>query len=173
MEMSDEEWVKVATGDDAMVAELLLMFKQVKPTAVISKKALSVEWKVRQRRSKAVTVQSKKQAPPRASPTTPLSWSGATSVSGGGGGCGGGGGDGDGGEGSGGGGGGGFDGFPEEESSRPSLTPHPPKRSETPRSKVRITLSMQSHETHSLSLHRLLHLRVSSMFPFLSPVLSG
>lgn len=137
--MSDEEWVKVATGDDAMVAELLLMFKQVKPTvgaaaasmpsqpAMISKQPLSVEWKVRQRRSKAVTVQSKKQAP-RASPTTPLSWSGATSVSGGGGGGGGGVG--------GGGGGGGFDGSPEEESSRPSLTPHPPKRSDTSRSKV-------------------------------------
>lgn len=135
--MSDEEWVKVATADDAMVAELLLMFKQVQPTAeaqppVVPKKALSVEWKVRQRRSKAVTVRSKNQAP-RASPTTPLSWSGATSVSGGGGG-------------GGSGGGGGFDGFPEEESSRLSLPPNPSKRSDTQRSKVRITLSMQSHE---------------------------
>ncbi|KAI5660440.1 hypothetical protein M9H77_29233 [Catharanthus roseus] len=140
--MTDEDWVKEATGDDAMVAELLLRFKQqqVKPTesaaptvVVTSKRALSVEWKVRQRRSKAVVIrQSNKnlQGGHRASPTTPLSWSGgATSISGVGGGA----------SGSFGGSGAAFDGGHEEESSRPSPSPTPSapsKRLDTTRSKV-------------------------------------
>ncbi|CAI9113914.1 OLC1v1014619C1 [Oldenlandia corymbosa var. corymbosa] len=112
--MAEEEWVKLATVDDTVVAELLVKLKQVKTPATpppmqtptpttTSRPALSLEWSVRQPRSKSVVVQSKKQAP-RASPTTPLSWSGATSVSGGGGS----------------GSGGSFDGGPEEESGRAS-----------------------------------------------------
>ncbi|CDO98201.1 unnamed protein product [Coffea canephora] len=126
--MSDEEWVKVATVDDTAVAELLVMLKQVKqpqpsPPPLPAKPALSLEWSVRQRRSKAVVVQAKNQAP-RASPTTPLSWSGATSLSGGcvGGGCGS--------------GGCSVDGGPEEESSRPYPLVRPSKRSGISRSKV-------------------------------------
>ncbi|KAL3511947.1 hypothetical protein ACH5RR_024664 [Cinchona calisaya] len=126
--MSDEEWVKVATADDTVVAELLISLKQVKqpppapPLPPSAKRALSFEWSVRQRRSKAVLVQSKKQAP-RASPTTPLSWSGgATSLSGVGGRSG---------------SGGSVDVGPEEEeSSRLHLYPRPPKRSDISRSKI-------------------------------------
>lgn len=131
--MGDEEWVKVATVDDTVVAELLVRLKQVEhltppppppPPGPTSKPALSLEWSVRQRRSKAVVVQASKQAP-RASPTTPLSWSGATSLSGGGGS----------------GSGGSFDGGPEEESGRP-------KRPDTSRSKVRIWITLRISLPH-------------------------
>ncbi|XP_009765663.1 uncharacterized protein LOC107774086 isoform X1 [Nicotiana tabacum] len=84
--MTEEEWLKAATMDDTVVAELLLRLNQVNPSPSKSKKtSLPLEWTVRQRRSRPISVNAKKPAP-RASPTTPLSWSGATSVSGGGGG---------------------------------------------------------------------------------------
>ncbi|XP_055827955.1 uncharacterized protein LOC129896147 [Solanum dulcamara] len=110
--MAEEEWVKAAIMDDSLVAELLLGLNQgnlsPSPFPSKSKKTGSpLEWTVRQRRSKPVSVNAKKSAP-RASPTTPLSWSGATSVS-----CGGGGGS-----------GGAVDGGCEESSgSPPSKTP--------------------------------------------------
>lgn len=130
--MSDEEWVKAATVDDAVVAELLLVLKEVKqpspPPPPPAKPALSLEWSVRQRRSKAVIFQAKKQAP-MASPTTPLSWSAATSLSG----CGVGGGSGNGS------GGCSIDVGPEEESSRPYPFVRPPKRFGISRSKVRLS----------------------------------
>lgn len=145
--MSDEDWVKVASVDDTVVAELLLRLKQVKPQPqpqpqpplppLLAKPALSLEWSIRQRRSKAVPVQAKKQAP-RASPTTPLSWSGATSIGGG----------------SGSGGGGSVDGGPEEESSRLCSYPRPPKRSGDSRSKVRIC---------NLTSHHIIHLYISPL----------
>ncbi|KAJ8553593.1 hypothetical protein K7X08_024271 [Anisodus acutangulus] len=108
--MTEEEWLKAAIMDDTMVAELLLRLNQVNPLSKskLKKSGLPLEWTVRQRRSRPVSVNAKKPAP-RASPTTPLSWSGATSVS-----CG-----------DGGGSGGGVDGGCEESSgpTTPSKTP--------------------------------------------------
>ncbi|CAN4088563.1 unnamed protein product [Withania somnifera] len=80
--MTEEEWLKAAIMDDTVVAELLLRLNKVNPSPSKCKKTtgLPLEWTVRQRRSRPVSVNAKKQAP-RASPTTPLSWSGATSVS--------------------------------------------------------------------------------------------
>lgn len=88
--MTEEEWLNAAIMDDTVVADLLLRLNQVNPNPSPSpskskKTGLPLEWTVRQRRSRPVSVNAKKPAP-RASPTTPLSWSGATSVSCGGGG---------------------------------------------------------------------------------------
>ncbi|KAI3463444.1 hypothetical protein Pfo_020107 [Paulownia fortunei] len=116
MSVAEEEWVKAAMTDDTMVVELLVQLHgAAPPLPPLKPAALPLEWSVRQRRSRPVSVNNnpKKQAQ-RASPTTPLSWSGATSLSGGSGG-------------SGGAGGGG-----SEESSRP----HIQKLSTTTRSKV-------------------------------------
>ncbi|MCD7464885.1 hypothetical protein HAX54_000145 [Datura stramonium] len=113
--MTEEEWLNAAIMDDTVVAELLLRLSRVNPSPSKSKKTgLPLEWTVRQRRSRPVSVNAKKQAP-RASPTTPLSWSGATSVS-----CGGGGGS-----------GGAVDGGYEE-----SSEPPPSKTPSSTRSKV-------------------------------------
>lgn len=71
--------MEAAMEDDSMVVEMLLGLSQ---TTAESKAALPLEWRVRQRRSKPVTVSAKKAAP-RDSPNTPLSWSGGTSGSGG------------------------------------------------------------------------------------------
>ncbi|CAN4086438.1 unnamed protein product [Withania somnifera] len=79
--MTEEEWINAAIMDDTVVAELLLRLNKVNPSPSKCKKTgLPLEWTLRQRRSRPVSVNAKKQAP-RASPTTPLSWSGATSVS--------------------------------------------------------------------------------------------
>ncbi|XP_049367738.1 uncharacterized protein LOC125832591 [Solanum verrucosum] len=91
--MPEKEWIQSAIMDDSVVAELLLRLSHANPSPspipAKSKRAGSpLEWSVRRSRSKPVSVNAKKAAP-RASPTTPLSWSGATSVS-----CGGGGGSG-------------------------------------------------------------------------------
>lgn len=83
--MDDEDWVEVAINDNAMVVDLLLQLSKAAaplPTPPIPKLA----WSVRQRRSKHAMrhqMDTKKGEPARASPTTPLSWSGATSASGG------------------------------------------------------------------------------------------
>nr|GMD32478.1 DNA topoisomerase 4 subunit A like [Ipomoea batatas] len=99
-----------------MVVELLLGLNHssAKPNP-----SFPLDWSVRQRRSKPVTARPKKAAT-RDSPTTPLSWSGATSVS-----CGGG---------AGSSGGGAVDGGPEE-SSCPNPPPPSSKASGKPRSK--------------------------------------
>ncbi|XP_011045667.1 PREDICTED: uncharacterized protein LOC105140504 isoform X2 [Populus euphratica] len=104
----EDEWVHVALNDDTLVVELLLKLnepEQLPPPAVRRRRrrrfaadlakegavlALSVDWSVRQRRSSSKQVmmtRSKKGSDSlstRASPTTPLSFSGGTSVSGGG-----------------------------------------------------------------------------------------
>lgn len=78
------EWVKAAMSDDNMVVEFLLRLRQtfshpVPPrstTKTVSSPPVQLEWTVRQRRSKQ---QAKKKGDSiRASPTTPLTWSGAT-----------------------------------------------------------------------------------------------
>lgn len=91
----DEDWVMAAMTDDSMVAELLLGLRTTdhpRPPKRGSP-APPLYWSVRQQRSRHPTryhgvamKKMKKTAaaePTRASPTTPLSWSGATSVSGG------------------------------------------------------------------------------------------
>ncbi|PSS07546.1 Major facilitator superfamily domain-containing protein [Actinidia chinensis var. chinensis] len=107
--MSDEDWVRAAKEDESAVVELLMSLRRPAPPKREScSPAMPLEWSVRQRRSKpTLHAANKKEKPtPTASPTTPLSWSGATSVSGSG-----------------------ADSF--EESSRP-----PPKLPEASRSKV-------------------------------------
>ncbi|KAI3455266.1 hypothetical protein Pfo_011929 [Paulownia fortunei] len=113
MSGADEEWVKAAMTDDTMVVELLVRLHHAPPPP-LKPAALPLEWSVRQRRSKSVSVNNNPKKPAhRGSPTTPLSWSGATSFSGGSGGAG---------------------GVGSEESSRPI----PFKLSNTTRSKVNI-----------------------------------
>ncbi|XP_061340096.1 uncharacterized protein LOC133286667 [Gastrolobium bilobum] len=74
-----DHWVKMAMVDDSLVANLLLRLHQPnKPTASPS---LNVHWTVRQRRSRRRSLADKKTESARASPTTPLSWSAATSAS--------------------------------------------------------------------------------------------
>ncbi|EOA35732.1 hypothetical protein CARUB_v10020966mg [Capsella rubella] len=74
--MSGENWIRVAMSDDSLVAAALLRLRHSdhKKSADASS-PLKLKWSVRQRRSK-------KGDQTRASPTTPLSWSGATSLSG-------------------------------------------------------------------------------------------
>ncbi|KAL1198601.1 hypothetical protein V5N11_011251 [Cardamine amara subsp. amara] len=80
--MSGENWIRVAMSDDALVADALLRLRHSEPPPPPPEKSdaspLKLKWSVRQRRSK-------KGEQTRASPTTPLSFSGATSLSGGGG----------------------------------------------------------------------------------------
>ncbi|GER44096.1 hypothetical protein STAS_20976 [Striga asiatica] len=86
MNGADEEWVKAAMSDDAMVVELLVRLHHA-PPPLLERAPLSLRWSVRQRRSKPVSAHSNSKKPARShrgSPTTPLSWSGATSFSGGG-----------------------------------------------------------------------------------------
>ncbi|XVF24710.1 hypothetical protein REPUB_Repub13aG0150800 [Reevesia pubescens] len=90
--MREEEWVKEAMADAMLVAEVLLSLVQAESPPspppdhsaknnTASSPALQLEWSVRQRRSRQAL--RKKGETARASPTTPLSWSGGTSVSGG------------------------------------------------------------------------------------------
>nr|GLL35291.1 uncharacterized protein LOC109163169 [Ipomoea trifida] len=117
--MTEDEWVKAAMLDDSMVVELLLGLNH---SSVRPNPSFPLDWSVRQRRSKPVTTRPKKAAT-RDSPTTPLSWSGATSVS-----CGG----------AGSSGGGAVDGGPEE-SSCPNPPPPSSKASGKSRSKLNET----------------------------------
>ncbi|KAK7270636.1 hypothetical protein RJT34_25942 [Clitoria ternatea] len=82
--MCDDDWVKVAMVDDSLVVDLLLRLHRPPPPPPPS---LNLRWTVRQRRSRSLQRHATAHHKPestRASPTTPLSWSGATSVSGGG-----------------------------------------------------------------------------------------
>lgn len=85
--MTDDEWVKAATANDFLVVDLLLRLTHSSPTPPPppSSSYLQLHWCVRQPRSKSIAL---KPGIARASPTTPLSWSGATSQSGGAGGVG-------------------------------------------------------------------------------------
>lgn len=74
--MSGENWIKGAMSDDSLVADALLRLRHSEPPKKSDASPLKLKWSVRQRRSK-------KGDQTRASPTTPLSWSGATSLSGG------------------------------------------------------------------------------------------
>ncbi|KAF8103393.1 hypothetical protein N665_0188s0330 [Sinapis alba] len=74
--MSGENWTRVAMSDASLVAKALLQLRHSKPPP---SPPVKLKWSVRQRRSR-------KGDQTRASPTSPLTWSGATSFSGGGGG---------------------------------------------------------------------------------------
>ncbi|EYU21698.1 hypothetical protein ABFS82_09G087800 [Erythranthe guttata] len=89
MSGADDQWIEAAMNDDAVVAEFLVRLRHApppppppprpKPAAL-----LPLHWSVRQRRSKSISVNhNAKKLAHRGSPTTPLSWSGATSFSGG------------------------------------------------------------------------------------------
>ncbi|KAF5808267.1 putative transcription factor bZIP family [Helianthus annuus] len=77
----DDNWVKSAIDDVNLVVHLLLKLRHPSPPPPKT-------WTIRQRRSRPppppTTTTTNKPSATRASPTTPLSWSGATSVSGGG-----------------------------------------------------------------------------------------
>ncbi|KAL6286031.1 hypothetical protein ACE6H2_010421 [Prunus campanulata] len=96
----DDGWVNLAMNDEAAVVDVLLLLRHAEPPRLskTSRDLPSLRWSVRQRRSKnvprhhhasdLVVVEGKdkkkgESSAARASPTTPLSWSGATSVSGG------------------------------------------------------------------------------------------
>ncbi|EPS57122.1 hypothetical protein M569_17701, partial [Genlisea aurea] len=77
-----DRWVEAAMSEDALVADLLLRMHLPSPST--PHPAVNLEWRVRQRRSKSAAVNEKrKRVSLLASPNNPLSWSGATSVSGG------------------------------------------------------------------------------------------
>ncbi|KAL1221038.1 hypothetical protein V5N11_012300 [Cardamine amara subsp. amara] len=89
--MTGGDWIREAMCDDSLVAEALICLHHAEPPPHVKSgdaSDLKLKWSVRQRRTKAAVVR-KKGDNTRASPTTPLSWSGATSFSGGGGGGGG------------------------------------------------------------------------------------
>lgn len=80
----DDDWVNLAVADDSLVVNLLLRLHHPPPPPP-QPLSLHLHWTVRQRRSRSVRRHAphKKPESTRASPTTPLSWSGATSASGG------------------------------------------------------------------------------------------
>ncbi|EEF31914.1 uncharacterized protein LOC8283085 [Ricinus communis] len=97
--IEEDDWVKLALNDDNRVVQLLLKLKRAlslpppppPPPPPQQPPLLRLDWSVRQRRSRQVSRKKDKaaaaahDAATRASPTTPLSWSGGTtSVSGGG-----------------------------------------------------------------------------------------
>lgn len=88
--MGEEDWLEAAITDDSLVVELLMRLNQSNASPPPKKTTAALNWSVRQRRSKPipklVDSSTKKGELTRASPTTPLSWSGATSVSAGSGG---------------------------------------------------------------------------------------
>ncbi|EOA37103.1 hypothetical protein CARUB_v10010293mg [Capsella rubella] len=85
--MTGGDWIHEAMCDDSLVAEALicLLHAEPSPPGMTSGGAsdLKLKWTVRQRRTKAASLRKKGDHDTRASPTTPLSWSGATSFSGG------------------------------------------------------------------------------------------
>ncbi|KAI3759609.1 hypothetical protein L6452_07542 [Arctium lappa] len=87
--MSGDDWLTFAMADPHLVAELLLKLRlPLPPPSKRSRPSPPQSWTIHQRRSKTQPLlpTSNKSETPRASPSTPLSWSGgATSVSGGGG----------------------------------------------------------------------------------------
>lgn len=88
----EEEWIKSALSDDSAVAELLLLLHRAAAAEAPGPSVPRLDWRVRHRRSSKAAVRSpaapvtKKGSTAestRESPTTPLSWSGATSSAGG------------------------------------------------------------------------------------------
>ncbi|CAI9280730.1 unnamed protein product [Lactuca saligna] len=94
--MAEDDWVATAMEDIDLVAEVLVRLRVAKPPPSLQpskrrRPSPPQSWTIHQRRSRSQPVvllpAPNKSEAPRASPSTPLSWSGgATSVSGGGGG---------------------------------------------------------------------------------------
>ncbi|KAL8256823.1 hypothetical protein R6Q59_028864 [Mikania micrantha] len=86
--MTEHDWLTAAMADTAMVAETLIKLR-VSTLPLPSRPAPLQSWSIHQRRSRTLPAQpaSNKSELPTASPSTPLSLSGATSFSGGGGGA--------------------------------------------------------------------------------------
>ncbi|KAL8217455.1 hypothetical protein R6Q57_020828 [Mikania cordata] len=84
--MTEHDWLTAAMADTAMVAETLIKLR-VSTLPLPSRPAPLQSWSIHQRRSRTQPAQpaSNKSELPTASPSTPLSLSGATSFSGGGG----------------------------------------------------------------------------------------
>ncbi|XP_058728866.1 uncharacterized protein LOC131601132 [Vicia villosa] len=76
----NDTWVETAMADVNLVANFLLTMKTPSSSSSLSSPPLNLHWTVRQRRSKSRTRKMKTDST-RASPTTPLSWSAATSAS--------------------------------------------------------------------------------------------
>lgn len=87
----DDDWVQVAMVNDAVVVEVLVQIHRASRSRRIKSgesESLGLDWSVRQPRSKPLSVNSNNNnkksgsgSGSRSSPTTPLSWSGATSFS--------------------------------------------------------------------------------------------
>ncbi|KAI3670456.1 hypothetical protein L1987_87791 [Smallanthus sonchifolius] len=78
--MTHDNWIKSAMDDTDLVVHVLFKLRHASPPPPPPK-----SWTIRQRRSRPSPPAAGKKSPAaRASPTTPLSWSGATSASGGG-----------------------------------------------------------------------------------------
>ncbi|XP_023744152.1 uncharacterized protein LOC111892310 isoform X1 [Lactuca sativa] len=93
--MAEDDWVAAAMEDSDLVAEVLVRLRVAKPPPSLQpskrrRPSPPQSWTIHQRRSRSQPVvllpAPNKSEAPRASPSTPLCWSGATSVSGGGGG---------------------------------------------------------------------------------------
>ncbi|XP_010497413.1 PREDICTED: uncharacterized protein LOC104774528 isoform X2 [Camelina sativa] len=91
--MTGGDWIHEAMDDDSLVAQALICLLHSEPSSLPDTKCgggggasdLKLKWTVRQRRTKSASLRKKgDENNTRASPTTPLSWSGATSFSGGG-----------------------------------------------------------------------------------------
>ncbi|CAJ2656347.1 unnamed protein product [Trifolium pratense] len=82
-EFNDDNWVETAMLDDTIVASFLLTLnKKTSSSSSTLSPPFNVHWTIRQRRSKPRSHTSKiKIQSRRPSPTTPLSWSSATSAS--------------------------------------------------------------------------------------------
>ncbi|KAE9585818.1 hypothetical protein Lal_00010112 [Lupinus albus] len=78
--MCDDDWVNLAISDDSIVVHLLLLLHHPPSPPPPPTSHLQLYWTVRQRRSRSLP---RIKPEPTTSPTTPLSWSGATSASGG------------------------------------------------------------------------------------------
>ncbi|CAL5199755.1 unnamed protein product [Lathyrus oleraceus] len=76
--MCDRDWVNLALADDSIVADTLLRFNPPQPPPP---PPLHLHWTVRQPRSRSIPKLPAKPDFTRASPTTPLTWSAATSAS--------------------------------------------------------------------------------------------
>ncbi|CAH8382444.1 unnamed protein product [Eruca vesicaria subsp. sativa] len=84
--MTDRDWTRQAMSDDSLVADVLISLHHLNPPPPPDKSGasdLKLKWCVRQPRSKPTPPSRKKGEHTRGSPSTPLSWSGATSLSGG------------------------------------------------------------------------------------------
>lgn len=74
--MTDDDWMVEAMSDGALVANVLVNLRRASlPEKKEDSRAPPLRWRVKQRRSRPMATSKATSTP---SPTTPLSWSGAT-----------------------------------------------------------------------------------------------